>query len=192
MRLQIPGAEKLQSFTFNSDSARPEAKGGVTMTLQANAGVKDYEVVGNEPVWESTVWKLSSAGADRASCKSGAAWSYVGSLPASGWKRAGQTLSYQIDGSMMKRAGLDQKGVYVVQMLAGQQGIVADHPAAAWMNEWSMSNSDLAQRLTSSSSATRVGVPGLAQLRSVLLAELRMPGHQTIKRTAGHIIIQSE
>ena len=191
-RLRIPGAEKIQSLNFNADAVRPESKGGIEVVLQANAGVQNYEVVGNEPLWEGKIWKLSSKGATSASCKSGEAWARVGSLPSVGWKQTGQTLTYKLDAASMARSGMDQKGVYLLQLIAGQQGIVENHPATSWMIEWSTSNDELAHRLGGSGPMARTGIPGLVHLRNVLLTELRMPGREAIKRTASQLIIQSE
>ena len=191
-RTRIPGAEQVQSFTYDADTARSGAKGGVTITLKANDGVKDFEVIGNEPIWDSAIWKLAPSGANSTGCKTGTAWTRIGSLPAASWQTNGQTLTYSLDAAAMKRIGMDQKGVYLIQSLAGQQGITENHPATAWMGEWSMGNAELAQRLRANRSAARMGVPGLIELRNILLTELRMPGRSKIKRTAGQLIIETE
>lgn len=188
--IKIPGASGIPSFVFTADKVKN--KGGIQIPLEANAGVRDFEVIGNEPLSESAVWKADPAALDKKGCASGAAWLRVGSLPLSGWKKSGQTLTYNLDAEGMKIAGLDQPGLYMVQLVAGQRGIVENHPAAAWMTAWSMSNEDLASRLSGSRGAAGTGVAGLEPLRRILLTELRLPGNQAIKRSASQAIIETE
>lgn len=188
--IRIPGATGIPTFTFAADKIKN--KGGLTIPLEANAGVRDFEVIGNEPLSESAIWKADPAALDKKGCASGAAWLRFGSLPPSGWKKSGQSLTYNLDAEAMKLAGLDQRGLYMVQLVAGQRGIVEKHPAAAWMTAWSMSNEDLAARLRASRSASGTGVMGLEQLRRILLTELRLPGNQAIKRSASQVIIETE
>jgi hypothetical protein len=188
--IKVPGAAGIPTFTFTADKAKN--KGGISIPLEANAGVRDFEVIGNEPLSESAVWKADSTSLDKKGCASGAAWLRVGSLPLAGWKKSGQTLTYNLDAEGMKIAGLDQPGLYMVQLVAGQRGIVENHPAAAWMTAWSMSNEDLAARLRGSRGAAGTGVAGLEPLRRILLTELRLPGNQAIKRSASQAIIETE
>ena len=191
LRLRVPGAETLQSFTFNADSMKAGALGGLELALQANSGVEPFEVVGSKPLWESAVWKLSPQGANAGSCKAGTAWVRVANLPPAGWKQTGQTLTYSLDATTMKRVGLSERGVYLVQFLAGQENDFSSSAAADWMKASSMSNAEIARQLSGSRTA-QIGVPGLEQLRNVLITELELPGNKAIKRAAAQIIIQSE
>jgi hypothetical protein len=188
--VRIPDAIGIPTFTFKADRAKNA--GGVVIPLEANAGVRGFEVIGNEPITESAVWKLDTAALDKKSCTSGAAWQRIGSLPFGGWKKSGQSLTYNLDAQTIKLAGLDQPGLYMIQLVAGQRGIVENHPAAAWIASWSMSNEDLAARLSSSRSAAGTGVAGLEPLRRILLTELRLPGNQAIKRSASQVFVEIE
>ena len=189
---QIPGAGDIASVRFNPAAEEKQGVAGVKLTLAANAGVADFEVIGNKPVYSALVWKLDDKNLTPAGCKSGAAWMNIGGLPPAGWKVDGQTVTYRLTADEMELAGLAEDGLYLVELVAGQQGVVMDHPAADWMKDWSMDNSELAARLSRSVGVRRIGVPGLEPLRRILLAELTMPGSEKIKRTAAHLIIETE
>lgn len=190
-KMRIPGAEGIPSVRFKASVKERDAKAGMLLQLDANGGVADFEVIGNTPVYSGSVWKLDKANLTPQGCKSGLAWLNVGGLPPSGWKVDGQKVAYHLTADEMKQAGFADKGVYMIEVVAGQQGVVKDHPAAAWMQDWSMTNDQMIAQLTSGR-ATRVGVPGLDPLRRILLAELTMPGSQKIKRAATHLIIETE
>jgi hypothetical protein len=177
---------------FDPSSEEKDLKSGIMLTLAANAGVADFEVIGNVPVYSASVWKLEQRSLTPQKCNTGAAWLNVGGLPPSGWEVTGQNVTYRLTADEMEQAGLADEGVYMVELIAGQKGVIADHPAAAWMQDWSMENSEIAMRLARTSGATRIGVPGLEPLRRILLAELTMPGSDKIKRTAAHLIIETE
>jgi hypothetical protein len=191
-KTRIPGADDIPSVRFDPSAEEKDEKAGMQLTLAANAGVADFEVTGNTPVYSASIWKLEKSNLTPPKCKSGAAWLNVGGLPPSGWKVDGQNVTYRLTANEMEQAGLAVEGLYIIELVAGQQGVVKDHPAAAWMQDWSMANPEIVERLTRSSGATRIGVPGLEPLRRILLAELTMPGSEKIKRTAVHLIIETE
>lgn len=191
-RTRIPGTAGIPAFSFDAAAAKSGAKGGVKIEMRADAGVADFEVIGNEPLSESAIWKIDPSAIEAKSCASGAAWTSVGSLPLRGWSKSGQQLTYTLDAAGMAEAGIEGEGIYMIQLLAGQRGVVDDHPAAAWMREWSTSNADLAQRLGGGAGAERVGIPGLEPLRRMLLTELTIPGREAIERSASQFIVQSE
>lgn len=191
-KTRVPGADDIPSVRFDPSAEEKDPKAGMQLTLAANAGVADFEVIGNTPVYSASVWKLEKTSLTPQKCKSGAAWLNVGGLPPSGWKVDGQNVTYRLTAEEMEQAGLADDGLYMVELVAGQQGVVKDHPAAAWMQDWSMANPEIIARLTRSGGATRIGVPGLEPLRRILLAELTMPGSEKIKRTATHLIIETE
>lgn len=191
-RTRVPGAQDIPSVRFDASAEETKAGAGPVFAVEANAGVADYEVIGNKPVYSASVWKLDARGVTPEKCKTDAAWINVGALPTSGWKVSGQKVTYALTADEMEQAGLTAKGLYLVQIVAGQQGVVKDHSAAAWMQEWSMDNAQIAARLERSSGARRIGVPGLEPLRGILLAELTIPGSEKIRRTASHLIIETE
>lgn len=191
-KTRVPGGDDIPSVRFNPSAKEKDSRSGILLNLSANAGVADFEVIGNTPVYSASVWKLDKGGLTDRKCKSGAAWLNVGGLPPSGWKVSGQQVTYRLTADAMEQAGLADDGLYLLEIIAGQQGVVQDHPAAAWMQEWSMDNSEIALRLTRSSGATRIGVPGFEPLRRILLAELTMPGSEKIKRSGTHLIIETE
>lgn len=191
-KTRIPGADDIPSVRFDPTAEEKDEKSGMLLTLAANAGVADFEVIGNTPVYSASVWKLEKNSLTPQKCKSGAAWLNVGGLPPSGWKVEGQKVTYRLTAEEMEQAGLADDGLYMIELIAGQQGVVKDHPAASWMQDWSMANSEITVRLARSGGATRIGVPGLEPLRRILLAELTMPGSEKIKRTATHLIIETE
>ncbi len=192
IQTRIPGAEGIQSYVFDAERADAADEGGLLLSVEADAGVADFEVIGNQPLWEGWVWRLDPTMLDAEGCESGAAWTSVGALPPGGGSVSGQTVNYTLTQDVLNQLGADREGTYLVQVVAGQRGIVNDHPAAAWMTEWSMDNSQLLQRLRASSGAQRTGVPGLEPLRRILLAELMIPGREEIERSATQVIIQSE
>lgn len=191
-KTRIPGADDIASVRFKASAEERDPKSGMLLKLEANAGVADFEVIGNTPVYSASVWKLDKNNLTASKCKSGAAWLNVGGLPPSGWKVDGQDVTYRLTADEMKQAGLAAEGLYMVELVAGQQGVVKDHPAAAWLQDWSMDNDQIIARLSRGGGATRIGVPGLEPLRRILLAELTMPGSEKIKRTATHLIIETE
>lgn len=191
-KTRVPGADDIASVRFKASAEERDPKSGMLLQLAANAGVADFEVIGNSPVYSASVWKLDTDGLTPKKCQSGAAWLNLGGLPPTGWKVSGQDVIYRLTAEEMKQAGLTDQGLYMIELVAGQQGVVKDHPAAAWMQDWSMDNSEIVERLARAGGATRIGVPGLEPLRRILLAELTMPGSEKIKRTATHLIIETE
>ena len=161
------------------------------LRVQANAGVEDYEVIGNEPIYAARLWKLDERRFPDG-CADGTSWIDMGGLPSSGWKVSGQEVTYRLTSDIMEQAGLDDDGLYLVHLIAGQQGVVEDHPAAEWMREWSMDNGEITQRLSRAGNAKRIGVPGLEPLRRILLTELTMPERSKIERSASHLIIETQ
>lgn len=186
LSLRIPGADGIPTFAFDADEVRNQ--GGLAISLEANAGVRDFEVIGNEPRSQTSIWKVDPAAFAKNKCDPVTAWQPIGSLPPGGWKKERQKLTYSLNADNTKLAGLDRPGIYFVQLVAGQQGIVENHPAPAWMTDWSMDNAVLAARLRASRGAAGTGVGGLESLRRILLAD--RPKDQAIRRSASQFIIE--
>lgn len=190
-RTRIPGADGIRSVRYDHSEAVPGDDVGMVLRVQANAGVEDYEVIGNEPIYAARLWKLDERRFPDG-CADGTSWIDMGGLPSSGWKVSDQEVTYRLTSDIMEQAGLDDDGLYLVHLIAGQQGVVENHPAADWMREWSMDNGEITQRLSRAGNAKRIGVPGLEPLRRILLTELTMPERSKIERSASHLIIETQ
>ena len=92
--------------------------------------------------------------------------------------------------AVIDQLGLDE-GTYLFQIAAGQMGLIDNHPSAEWMQEWSMSNRQIANNLRRSRSFP-IGTPGLEPLRRNLLNELLMPGREQVERSVVQMIVTIE
>jgi hypothetical protein len=182
-----PLGSKLDAFPVY---AMAHDAGQLNVALDADAGVKPYEVSGDQPVSTGRVWQLNDtpeAAPDGGStCHYGDVWLRKGDL--SSGIAAGQRISFRLDPEALERAGMGDKGTYLVQLIAGQAGSAPPQRSAAWMTGWSDTDDELDRRLSADTRA-HIGVPGLDKLRRNLLNELMIPGHQQIARSAAQFVV---
>ena len=179
---------RLRTYRFDSGTDA-DAEGGLRLDLAANANVAEFEVIGDEPYWFGDVWRLND-NFDPAECATGTVWLRTASLPNNGMTQNGQDLSYMLSPAVIDQLGLDE-GTYLFQIAAGQMGLIDNHPSAEWMQEWSMSNREIANNLRRSRRFP-IGTPGLEPLRRNLLNELLMPGREQVERSVVQMIVTIE
>ncbi|MEM1194968.1 MAG: hypothetical protein AAGH57_02595 [Pseudomonadota bacterium] len=178
-------AAQLSTYSFDP-STDEEAEGGLGIELRADADLEPYEVVGNDPIWASDIWRLRNDFSAE-DCESNRAWDPLKSLPGPvAW--SGDTLSYTLNADVMGKLRL-RRGTYLFLAAAGRKGLTLENTKSEWMSEWSMSNAQVAQSLANSS-RREIGTPGLEALRSKLLTELMVPQRENVWRSASQFIIR--
>lgn len=190
--LDVPGTQDLKKFSFRPGAADEDSKARLRVRLDAGANKESYEVIGDEPVSVGFVWQLDEAAFDPAACNPQQVWSHYARLGPDRALSKGQQAVYSLGPDEMEAAGMDRKGTYLVQMIAGQRGLVREHEAVEWMGEWSDTNDRLTSRLRQSETTRGLGVPGLQPLRNILLAELLIPGREEIERSSAQFVIRTE
>ena len=187
---QLPpsvSAARLSTYSFDP-STDDDVEGGLSLELKADADLKPYEVVGNDPIWASDIWRLRSDFSAE-DCDQNRAWDPLKSLPGPVGTN-GDTLSYTLNADVMGKLRL-RPGTYLFLAAAGRKGLTLDNTKSEWMREWSMSNPQVTQNLASSS-RREIGTPGLEALRSKLLTELMVPQRENVWRSAAQFIITIE
>ena len=190
--LDVPGTQDLKKFSFRPGAADEDSEARLRVRLDAGANKESYEVIGDEPVSVGFVWQLDEAAFDPAACNPQQVWSHYARLGPDRALSKGQQAVYSLGPDEMEAAGMDRKGTYLVQMIAGQRGLVREHEAVEWMGEWSDTNDRLTSRLRQSETTRGLGVPGLQPLRNILLAELLIPGREEIERSSAQFVIRTE
>lgn len=178
-------AAQLSTYSFAS-STDEDAEGGLGIKLEADADLEPYEVVGNDPIWASDIWRLRSDFSAE-DCDNNRAWDPLKSLPGP-VESSGNTLSYTLNADAMGKLRL-RPGTYLFLAAAGRKGLTLDNSQSEWMREWSMSNGQVTQNLANSS-RREIGTPGLDALRSKLLTELMVPQRENVWRSASQFIIK--
>ncbi len=179
----------LQQLNFDKDKTEnDDAKQGLSIALEANATVAPYEVIGDEPRQSSRIWQLSEGEAQSAECFS-TMWVAAPELPKSGWKTKGQKINYLLTADTIDLSSIRNPGTYLVQLTAGQAGLVPDHPAASWMTSWSMSSAQITANLRN---RREINAPGLEPLRRMLTNELIENGRETVTRSVSHFVLEVE
>ncbi len=163
---------------------------GLAIRMKANATVADYEVIGDRVQRASAVWRLNADAADNAACARDALWNGVSALPESGWVVQDQNVGYLLSGDTIEKSAMRGSGIYLVQAVAGQTGLSVPHPAAAWMDDWSMSSEQITANLQNGAPA--IGTPGLSRVKTILERELETQGRNSVPRSATHFILKVE
>ncbi len=180
----------LPQYGARKSDAGGDAEAGLALKLAANANVADYEIIGSEPRYTSSVWRLNANMADSAACAPAALWSKTAALPPAGWIVEGQDVGYLLSMDRLDTSSLRGKGTYLVQLIAGQSGLRVPHKAAAWMDDWAMTPQQITANLQGGK--PNIGAPGLARLRRILETELDTKGKDSIPRSATHFILRVE
>ncbi|MEL6237732.1 MAG: hypothetical protein AAFQ90_03965 [Pseudomonadota bacterium] len=180
-------AARLVTYSFDR-STDDDAEGGLGISLAADADLKPYDVVGDQPIWASDIWRLNS-NFSAEDCETGRAWDPFKSLPGQ-VESDGDKLSYFVTADVMGKLRL-RPGTYLFLAAAGRKGLTLENEKSAWMRDWSMSNPKVAENLAASSQR-EIGTPGLDSLRTKLLTELRLPQRENVWRSASQFIITVE
>ncbi len=178
----------LPQYEYGGSENSDAAENGLAIRLKADASVAEYEVIGNDPQYSSSVWRLNADAANNASCARDALWNGVSGLPEKGWMTQGQNVGYLLSADMLEKSAMRGSGIYLVQAVAGQTGLMVPHKAAAWMDEWSMSSDQIARNLQKG--APSIGTPGLARVRAILERELDTQGRKSVPRSATHFLLK--